>query len=318
MCDSTTEAENEIYLQKRTVSRREAGLAAGATLAAVLGGCSATTPVAKGPASGSAGNSASGSAGNSAPGRTTLQAGEGKRVIVATPDGEAEGFFVAPEGGPRPGVLIWPDVAGLRDAYRSMATRLANEGYAVLVVNPYYRSSPLPIVQEFSEWRTARGRATIGPMRAVLSAAGITSDGAAFVAWLDQQPEVDSTKKIAATGYCMGGPFTFRTAAAAPQRVGVIASFHGGGLATDEPNSPHLLLANAQAAALICIAQNDDARDPSAKKNLREAANAAQISAEIEVYSAQHGWCALDSPVYDEQQAERAWACMLAMFQQHL
>lgn len=306
MCDSITESENESYFLKRTLSRREVGVATGATLAAVLSGCSSAASVAEAPTA------------SSTEGQGTAGAVEGKAVSITTPDGEAEGFFVAPAEGAHPGVLIWPDVAGLREAYRRMATRLANEGYAVLVINPYYRSSKMPILEEFAEWRTDEGQAKIRPMRAVLTPEGIASDGAAFVSWLDQQQEVDTSKKVATTGYCMGGPFTFRTAAAAPNRVGVIGSFHGGGLATEEPNSPHTLLAKAKVAALICIAQNDDARDPGAKTTLREAADAANVPAEIEVYAAQHGWCALDSPVYDEKEAERAWGRMLAMFQQHL
>jgi carboxymethylenebutenolidase len=155
-------------------------------------------------------------------------------------------------------------------------------------------------------------------MRAALTPEGIKRDGAAFVAWLDRQKEVATSKKIATTGYCMGGPYTFRTAAAVPERVGAIASFHGGGLVTGEPTSPHHLLGTVKAAALICIAKNDDEKDPDAKTTLRQAADQARLAAEIEVYPAQHGWCTLDSPVHDEAQAERAWARMLATFERHL
>ena len=239
-------------------------------------------------------------------------------VAIDTPDGSAEAFFVAPKNGAYPGVLMWPDVAGLRAAYEKMATRLASAGYAVLAVNAYYRSSKLPVLTDFAEWRTDEGRAKIAPMRKALTHEAITKDGAAFVAWLDAQNEVDTNKKIATTGYCMGGPFTFRTAAAVPARVGVIASFHGGGLVTDAPTSPHALLSKIRAAALICVAQNDDERQPEAKSELRKAAEAAGLPAEVEVYPAQHGWCTIDSPVYDEAQAERAWARMLATFAQHL
>jgi len=215
-------------------------------------------------------------------------------------------------------VLIWPDVAGLREAYKTMATRLAGEGYAVLVVNQYYRSTKLPVLESFAEWRTEKGKNKILPMKQALTPERVWADGAAFVSWLDQQPEVDKSKKIATSGYCMGGPFTFRTAAAASARVGVIASFHGGGLVTEEATSPHSLLAKIEAAALVCIAHNDDERDPMAKTTLQRAAAQAGVVAEIEVYPAQHGWCVIDSPVYDEGQAERAWARMLATFEQHL
>jgi carboxymethylenebutenolidase len=241
-----------------------------------------------------------------------------RMVTIDTSEGAAEAFFVAKAGGQYPGVILWPDVAGLRDAYRSMATRLASEGYAVLAVNPYYRSTKLPLFSTFSEWRTEEGQAKVRPMREALTPEGITSDSAAFAAWLDRQEEVDKKRKLAAIGYCMGGPFTFRTAAAVPVRVGAIASFHGGGLVTNEPTSPHLLLPKLQGAALICIAQNDDERDPEAKPKLQEAAQAAGVPAEIEVYPAQHGFCTTDSPVYDREHAERAWARMLATFERHL
>jgi len=239
-------------------------------------------------------------------------------VVIEMPEGSAEAFFVAPEAGPHPGVLMWPDIAGLRDAYKSMATRLASEGYAVLVVNQYYRSTKLPVLATFAEFQTDAGKERIRPLKAAITPEHITSDGAAFARWLDQQKEVDKGRKLATSGYCMGGSYTFRTAAAAPERVGVIASFHGGGLVTDQPASPHALLPRLKAAALICIAKNDDEREPAAKTILQKTADAAKVSAEIEVYPAQHGWCTVDSPVYDQAQAERAWSRMLATFQRYL
>ena len=243
---------------------------------------------------------------------------DGRMVTVDTPDGAAEAFFVAPDRGRHPAVILWPDVAGLREAYETMARRLAGAGYAVLAVNQYYRSTKLPVFATFAEWRTDEGRAKVGPMREAITPEGVTRDGAAFAAWLDRQQAVDPARKQASAGYCMGGPYTFLTAAAVPERVGAIACLHGSALVTDAPTSPHALFSKMQAAALICIAQNDDERDPEAKTRLREAAEAAQIAAEIEVYPAQHGWCTLDSPVYDEAQAERAWAHMLATFERHL
>lgn len=317
MCDDQTEAENARYLSQRRINRRELGIGVGAAAATLLTGCGSTpsaTPtstVSKSPKTASSPSVA-------ADGVSEVGAAQGRLVTIETPDGKAEAFFVAPEGGRYPGVLVWPDVAGLREAFEAMATRLAQQGYAVLVVNPYYRSSSLPVLETFSEWRTEEGRAKIAPMREALTPAAIQSDGAAFVAWLDQQEQVDTSRKIGTTGYCMGGPFTFRTGAAAPGRVGVLGSFHGGGLVTTEPDSPHRLMAGTEVAALICIAENDDARDPDAKSTLRDVAQAAGISAEIEVYPAQHGWCVIDSPVYDESQAERAWSRMLAQFEQHL
>lgn len=314
MCDETTEAENEAFFEKLRLNRREMGMGAGAAMAALLTGC---PPSGSTPPPGPSPTPTPAPPPPEPPGAAPAET-KGRMVTIDTADGEAEAFFVAPAEGEHPGVLMWPDVAGLRDAYEKMATRLAGAGYAVLAVNPYYRSSKMPVLQAFSEWRTEEGRAKIKPMREALTPEAIAKDGASFAAWLDQQSEVDQARKLATTGYCMGGPFTIRTAAAAPERVGAIASFHGGGLATDDPSSPHELLEKTKIAALICIAQNDDERDPKAKTILRDAATAADLSAEIEVYPARHGWCTIDSPVYDEEQAERAWARMLAIFEKHL
>jgi carboxymethylenebutenolidase len=239
-------------------------------------------------------------------------------VTIETPDVKADAFFVTPAQGKHAAVIMWPDIAGLRDAFRTMGTRLAGAGYAVLVVNQYYRSSPAPVLTDFAEWRTDAGKAKLAPMIALVTPETTTRDAAAFVAWLDAQPEVDTSKKIGTAGYCMGGPFTFRTAAASPARVGALASLHGANLASDASDSPHLSIAKMHAALFVAIAQNDDEKQPDAKTKLREAADAAKLPAEIEVYPAQHGWCALDSPVYDAAQAEKAWARMLATFATHL
>lgn len=310
MCDDTTETENEVYLETAKLKRRELNLGAGAALVMMLSGCaSSSNPKEPEPAPSSA---------KAAPDKAAPPPTTGQMVTISTPDGSAEAFFITPNEGTHPGVLLWPDVAGLRDAYTSMAARLAQAGYAVLAVNPYYRSAKMPVLASFAEWRTDAGKEKIRPLRDALTVEAISRDGAAFTAWLDQQKQVDKNKKLASMGYCMSGPFTFRTAAAAPERVGAIASFHGGGLATKEATSPHLLFAKIKAAALICIAQNDDERDPDAKTTLRQAADAAHLAAEIEVYPAQHGFCALDSPVYDAAQAERAWTRMLALFGKYL
>jgi len=298
MCDEITEQENAVWLSRRAV-------ALGAS-AVALTGC------------GSEPKAAEPSPEPAAPAKVDAPATKHRRVVVSTPDGEADGFFVTPSSGKHPGVLLWPDVAGLRGAYETMATRLAAAGYSVLAVNPYYRSSKGPILERFDAWRTEAGRAKIAPMREKLTPEAIARDGAAFVAWLDQQAEVDTARKVGTQGYCMSGPFTFRVAAAMPERVGAFASFHGGGLVTDAADSPHALLSKVKAAALVCIASNDHERDPKAEPALRKAAKEAGVEAEIEVYPANHGWCALDSPVYDEAQAERAWARLLATYEAHL
>ena len=310
MCDEQTEAENETYLTDRGLRRRELGLGATAAMATLLTGCSkASTPPSTTPEP-----TADAPTKEDAP----AAAVRGSIVTIDTPDGSAEAYFVTPGSGKHPAVLVWPDIAGLRPAFQTMADRLAEAGYAVLAVNLYYRSSKLPVLEKFDEWRTDEGQAKIRPMVEALTPEGITSDASAFVAWLDGQEQVDTSRRIGTTGYCMGGSFTFRTAVAAPERVGALGSFHGGGLVTEDPNSPHQLLGSMKAAALVCIAQNDDARQPEAKATLKQAAEAAGRTAEVEVYAAQHGWCVIDSPVYDEPEAERAWGRMLATFEAHL
>ncbi len=182
------------------------------------------------------------------------------------------------------------------------------------MVNPYYRDARAPVLNTMAEFRTPEGQAKVGPMRAKLTAEGVTHDGKAFVAFLDTQAAVDKRRKIGTQGYCMGGPFTVRTAFAAPERVGAAASFHGGGLVGDAVDSPVKLLGGTQAAYLFAIAHNDDARAPTDKDALRSAAQAAGRPAEIEVYAADHGWCVPDNPTYNAAEADRAWARLLALY----
>lgn len=237
-----------------------------------------------------------------------------RMVEITTRDGVADAFFVHPAKGAHPGVIMWPDIAGLREAKQVMARRLAAAGYAVLCVNQYYRGGPAPVMESFAEYRTPEGQAKIKPLREALTAEAITRDGAAYVGFLDGDAAVDKARKIGSNGYCMGGPFTVRTAAAAPTRVGAAASFHGAGLVTSAPDSPHRLLAKTQAGYLFAIARNDDAKDPASKDELRKAADAAGRMAEIEVYPADHGWCVPDSPAHDPVEADKAWTRMLALF----
>jgi carboxymethylenebutenolidase len=232
-------------------------------------------------------------------------------VTIRTPDGVADAYFVHPTTGTAAAVLIWPDIFGLRPAFRQMGKRLAESGYSVLVVNPFYRTQKAPTAPN--------GAAT--PIQQVMSfAQGLNetthmADARAFVGWLDQQPSVARNRKIGTQGYCMGGPIAFRTAAAVPGRVGAVASFHGGGLATQQPNSPHLQAATSQAQFLVAIAANDDMRAPNDKVTLRDTFAKANLPAEIEVYEgAAHGWCPPDSGVYNEPQAEKAWARLLALY----
>src|SRR6185503_15476938 len=231
-------------------------------------------------------------------------------VTVTTPDGTADCYFVHPASGTAPGVLIWPDIFGLRPAMRQMGKRLAESGYSVLVVNPFYRTKKAPTAEA--------GAATpidqVRPLAQTLSETTHMTDAKAFIGWLDQQKSVAKNRKIGTQGYCMGGPIAFRTAAANPDRVGAVASFHGGGLVTKEPDSPHLLVSKTKAALLIAIASNDDMRTPDEKDVLKETFAKANLPAEIEVYSGAHGWCPPDSTVYKMDDAEKAWTRLLELY----
>ena len=239
-------------------------------------------------------------------------------VRVTTPEGVCDAYFVHPGSGAHPAVLIWPDIMGLRPAFRTMGKRLAQSGYAVLVVNPFYRVTHDPLLAAGESFEQPEVRARlVGLMRAWTPAQQVV-DAQTFIPWLDAEAAVDTRRGVGVQGYCMGGPPSFRAAAVLPSRVKAAASFHGGGLVADQPESPHLLIPQTQASFLVAIAQNDDVAAPTVKDTLRQAFDAAQRPAEIEVYPAQHGWCALDSNIYDEVQAERAWARLLALYEANL
>jgi carboxymethylenebutenolidase len=236
-------------------------------------------------------------------------------VTITTPDGTCDAYFVHPSTGTAPAVLLWPDIFGLRPAMRQMGKRLAESGYSVLVVNPFYRTKKAPTADA--------GAATpiqqLMPLAQALNETTHMTDAKAFIAWLDRQPSVARNRKVGTQGYCMGGPIAFRTAAAVPDRVGAVASFHGGGLVTPQPNSPHTQASKSKAQFLVAIAANDDARAPNDKTTLKDTFAAAKLPAEIEVYeNAAHGWCPPDSGVYNEPQAEKAWSRLLALYQKAL
>ena len=287
MCDDRTVTENTEYLRATKMTRRQFGaVSAGAGLAILL------------------------------PRAANAQAVFEADIDVTTPDGVADCFFVHPTSGTHPGVLIWPDAFGLRASKKQMARRLAESGYSVLAVNQYYRTQRAPIVDTTN---FAEVRDTLAPLMGSLNADTQTRDAMAFVSFLDTQPAVDRNRKMGTMGYCMGGPFTMRTAAAVPDRIGAAASFHGGGLVTDQADSPHLLVPEIKAQYLFAIAENDDNNQPEAKDVLRDAFARAGLRAEIEVYAgAMHGWCPPDSTVYHEAQAERAWSRLLALFENAL
>ena len=240
-------------------------------------------------------------------------------IEVETPDGQADCHLVHPSSGTHPGVVLWPDAYGSRPAMRQMGRRLAESGYAVLVVNPYYRTAKAPILPEGADFTDPKTRETILSMMATLTPQTQATDAKAFVDFLDAQPAVARDRKMGAMGYCMGGPITMRTAAARPDRIGAIASFHGGRLVTDGPESPHRLVPKMKARALFAIAENDDESEPQVKHVLRETFARNGLEAEIEVYEGTlHGWCPPDARVYHEVQAERAWSRLLALFEDAL
>lgn len=236
-------------------------------------------------------------------------------VSVKTPDGDADCYFVHPTSGKHPAVILWPDILGLRPAFEFMGKRLAQCGYSVLVVNPFYRNQKASVVGEGASYEDEATRTAVTALAKTLSPTTHVIDANAFVAFLDKQSAVNTRKKIGTMGYCMSGAIAFRTAAAIPKRIGAVASFHGGGLVNDTPDSPHLLVPKTKAQFLIAIAQNDDQRDLEAKNVLRKSFADAKVKAEVEVYEgALHGWCPLDSRVYNQVLAERAWNRLLALF----
>ena len=287
MCDNHTVEENAAYLaMAKKMNRRDFGkLGAGAALTMML------------------------------PAVANAQDVMEMDVDIQTPDGVADCYFVHPTTGTHAAVIIWPDILGLRPAFRAMGKRLAQSGYSVLVVNPFYRSARSPVVEPGASFQDPAVSGIVRPMAGQLNATTHISDARTFINWVDQQASVDTSRKIGTTGYCMGGPIVMRTVANFPERVGAGGSFHGGGLNTDNPDSPHLGIPNMDGRMLIAIAENDDQRNPESKDVLRSAFAAADVPAEIEVYEgAMHGWCVPDSAVYNEAQAERAWSRLLATF----
>jgi carboxymethylenebutenolidase len=234
--------------------------------------------------------------------------------------GVADSALFYPEGkGSWPGVLVWTDILGLRPVFREMGQRLAAQGYVVLVPNPFYRNAKAPVVDGSFDFSKPEDRAKVMPMAAALTADANISDAKWYIAFLDAQPQTDKKRKMGVQGYCMGGPLTFRTAATAPDRIGAAATFHGGGLVTDKPDSPHLLIHNMKAEVLCAVADNDDKRDPSAKDKLKEAFAAAHLKATVEVYEGcNHGWTVRGSQVYNEAGAARAWAELTELYKRNL
>ncbi len=244
-------------------------------------------------------------------------------VLIQTTDGMCDAAFIHPTTGSHPGVIIWADAFGLRPVMRDIGKRIAAEGYSVIVPNPFYRLSKAPLFDDVASFnfQNQADMAKLMPLMASINAQGAAEkDSVALIAFLDSQPQVNKAKKIGTQGYCMGGPLVMKTAAAAPDRVGAGASFHGGGVVTDKPDSPHLLATKIKARMYFGIASNDDQRQPDQKDKLREAFAAAKVPSEIEVYPAKHGWCVADmphdnrGPIYSKPDAERAWGKLVTLY----
>jgi carboxymethylenebutenolidase len=312
MCDSDSFDDMVRYrLRRELMSRRGFGtLSLGAGVASLVNaGCKSADPApgrAPAPASASS-EGAPASAANAVP---TAES----EASITTPDGVCDAYFVHPSTGTAPAVLVWPDIFGLRPAFRQMGKRLAQSGYAVLVVNPFYRTKKAPTAPPNPNFEDPATRDALMALMHSLTPETQVTDAKVLTAWLDQQPSVDKSRKMGTTGYCMGGPLVLRTAATNPERIGAAATFHGGGLVTDKPDSPHLLIPKMKAHFLIAIAANDDAKEPTAKATLKAAFAQASLPAKVEVFEgAKHGWCPPDSHVYDHDAAEKAWGELLAL-----
>ncbi|MEP6962087.1 MAG: dienelactone hydrolase family protein [Acidobacteriota bacterium] len=278
MCDQDHEQERMEYEAKGLVTRKQFGVMVGAGIAMLLPQVANAVTVTD------------------------------ADVNIKTPDGTCDAYFVHPATGTAPGVLIWPDIFGLRSAMKTMAKRLAESGYSVVVVNPFYRSQ-----KGLANGVASAPIAQMMPLAQALNETTHMTDAKAFVAWLDQQASVAKNRKMGTQGYCMGGPMALRTAVAS-DRVGAVASFHGGGLVANGANSPHLQASKTKASFLFAIAESDDKTRPTDKDVLKQTFADAKLSAEVEVYGAAHGWCPPDSTVYNEPLAEKAWARLLALY----
>lgn len=296
MCDETTDRELDAFLKRKAMTRRGFAVGASATIAAgslALSACATPLPD---------------------PGTITEA-----DVRIPTPDGEVDALFIHPVEGAHAAIIMWPDIHGVRPAFFDMARSLAGAGYSVIAANPYYRTHTGRMFGDGETIRDEGGWAKVQPHYESLTPATVITDSAALVAWLDGQDVVDSSRGIGAIGFCMTGSWTLRAAAAVPSRVKAPASFHGGGLVTEEPDSPHRLAGQMQGGVLIAIAENDHERQPEAEGALISAFEVAGVPAEIEVYAgAMHGWVPTDSRAHDPEQSARAWARMMALFEREL
>ncbi|MDJ0922847.1 MAG: dienelactone hydrolase family protein [Henriciella sp.] len=307
MCDETTDRELDAWLKRKALTRR--GFTARASALVATGGLLTTACATPDPEAETSAEAAP----------DTPTALTETEVLVPTPDGEADGLFIHPASGAHAAVIFWPDIHGVRPAFFDMARDLAASGYAVLAMNPYYRSHKGRLFGDGETFRDPGGREKVGPHYSLFSPETVQTDAAALAAWLDTQAAVDTSRGIGAVGFCMTGSWTLRAAAAVPGRISAPCSFHGGGLVTEDADSPHLLAPKIKGGVLIAIAENDHEREPDAQGVLIEAFETANVPAEIEVYAdAMHGWVPTDSRAHNPDQSARAWARMKALFETQL
>ena len=306
MCEELTQAErNEQFpppISRRELHRWALRFGIGSALVTTVGGCAqaAQTSTASEPPA--------------AEGETVTS-----RPSVPTADGSCDAYFAHPATGTHPAVVLWPDILGPRPAYELMAQRLAGAGYAVLLVNPYYRDLRAPVVEPGQGFRDQAVWDKVRPLREAITRDSTGRDTESFLGWLDDQPAVDSNRGAGVMGYCMSGPMAVWSGLAVPNRLRAIASFHGSRMASDSEDSPHRVLGDLEAELLIAIADNDDKRQPEAKTLLKDALANGSATGTVEVYEgANHGWCPPDGPAYNEAQAERAWANLLDLFERQL
>jgi carboxymethylenebutenolidase len=236
-------------------------------------------------------------------------------IEIRTADGTADGFIYRAEGERRlPGAIHLTDIGGIRPSHREMARRLADKGYTVLMPNVFYRTTKPPVIDITIGMGDERTMKRFGELRAPLTPEAVERDGKAYVNFLAGHDAV-SGKSIGLVGYCFTGAFAMRTAAAVPDKVAAVASFHGGGLYTDEPTSPHLVLPRIKARLYFGHATKDRSMPQEAIEKFDRALAAWGGKYQSEVYEgAFHGWTVADAPVYNQPQAQRAFEKLTELF----
>lgn len=237
-----------------------------------------------------------------------------QEVSIRTADGDCPTHVLTPEGdGPWPAVIVYMDAFGLRPAMDDIGRRLNENGYLALLPDLFYRASDRHVPPPKEVFANGNMREVIGPLMATTGPDKAAADTGPYLAYLDSRGDVKG--KAGTVGFCMGGGMAIAAAGTHPDRIGAAVSFHGGRLATDEPNSPHLLAPKIKAEVYVAGADEDGSYPPEMHERLKKALDEAGVNYRAEIYEgAHHGWMKPDFPVYDEAAAERGWREMLAVF----